>query len=175
MTVGRWSATSDASVYSHICPSSLSLSPSLPRSVSLSLSLSLSLTLSHSISLYLSHSLSLYLSRSLYLPPSLPPSLSLSRSLSLYIYLSPSLSLSVLYACVCVCACVCARMCVCVVRTSLPRCLCKTGACPPTLCLLLSSYEPYVMYFSHFVLGFLCFFSRQPFFALLSSRKHRGE
>ena len=35
------------------------------------------------------------------------------------------------------------------VRTSLPRCVCEIDAGPPPLCLLLSSYQMYVMSFSH--------------------------
>ena len=63
------------------------------------------------------------------------------------------------------------------VRTSLPRCLCKIDACPPPLCLLLPSYQTYLRCLSPiFVLAFLCFFSRLPFLALLSSLDHdRGE
>ena len=58
------------------------------------------------------------------------------------------------------------------VRTSLSRCLYEIDAGPPPLCLLLSSYQTYPWYLCPvFVLAFLGFFSRVPFFALLSSLK----
>ena len=63
-----------------------------------------------------------------------------------------------------------------IVRTSLPRCVCQIDACPPPLCLLLSSYQTHLGCLSPiFVLGFICFFSWLQFLALLSSLNHCDE
>ena len=63
-----------------------------------------------------------------------------------------------------------------IVRTSLPIMSLQIDACPPPLCLLLSSYQTHLGCLSPiFVLGFICFFSLLQFLALLSSLNHCDE